>query len=100
MTKPLSLFVLCAFCLVSAGGAPSPAPAPSEEAAAAPDPAAVERLVEALAAEAAAADAAAAAAGEGPLQEKLAAADRVTGAIDRVAPEKIDPDMAAALIAR
>lgn len=99
MTKPLGLLALCAFCLASAGGAPS-SPPPRGEAGPAPDPAAVERLVETLAAEAAAANQAAAAAGEGPLQDKLAEADRVTGAIDRVAPEKIDPDLAAALIAR
>lgn len=55
------------------------------------DPAKVERLMARMEAETALPPAVA---------EKVAKADRVSGAVLKVAPEKIDPNVAAALIAR
>lgn len=67
-----------------AAGCADPAP-PSA------DPAQVERLMASLEAES-----------ELPpgIEKKLQKADRVAGTVSRMAPEKIDPDVAVALIAR
>ena len=84
MTKYLPLFVFLP--LAAAGCAAEPDPVP------APDPAGLERFYASLEADtAAAAD---------PLAEKLAPADRLSGAIEKLPAEKIDPKLVARVIAK
>jgi hypothetical protein len=84
---PASCLALAALAALVAGVS-DPAPP-------APDPAKVERALASL-------DEQEAAEPEGPakFEEKLQKADRIAGTLSRVQPEKIDPNVAVALVAR
>jgi hypothetical protein len=90
MSKRLKLlaFSVCALATGSAAAAPEPAVRP--------DPQALEALVESLAAQSRAAlprDAS-------PLQDRLAPAERLGGALARVEPARLDPNLVVSAIAQ
>jgi PBP1b-binding outer membrane lipoprotein LpoB len=81
--NPVRLLSVLPLALIAAGCAEEPAPSA--------DPAQIERLVASLEADPALPPG---------IEKKLQKADRIAGTVARIAPEKIDPDVAVALIAR
>jgi len=90
MIKHLLLLAFSSFGLFTAACAEAPEPFR------APDAAELDRLVEHLASEARAANAP----DRKALPDQLAAADRVSGTIERLPAERIDPDLIAGALVR